>query len=91
MSHALCDGLGHAAIEGFGDAAGEWALPGGFLDVEKDKTVAHTAARELKEETGLKLSIKDFKEAGTFSDIKRDPRERVTITTNMTIDVRSCA
>lgn len=56
---------------------GEWALPGGFLDVEKDKTVAHTAARELKEETGLKLSVKEFKEVGTFSDIKRDPRERV--------------
>ena len=56
---------------------GEWALPGGFLDVEKDKTIAHTAARELKEETGLKLSVKDFKEVGTFSDIKRDPRERV--------------
>ena len=49
---------------------GEWALPGGFLDVETDKTVAHTAARELKEETGLKLSVKDFKEVGTFSDIK---------------------
>ena len=56
---------------------GEWALPGGFLDVEKDKTIAHTAARELKEETGLKLSVKEFKEVGTFSDIKRDPRERV--------------
>ena len=56
---------------------GEWALPGGFLDVEKDKTIAHTAARELKEETGLKLGIKEFKEVGTFSDIKRDPRERV--------------
>lgn len=56
---------------------GEWALPGGFLDVEKDKTVAHTAARELKEETGLKLSVKEFKEVGTFSEIKRDPRERV--------------
>lgn len=56
---------------------GAWALPGGFLDVEKDKTVAHTAARELKEETGLKLSVKDFREVGTFSDIKRDPRERV--------------
>ncbi len=56
---------------------GDWALPGGFLDVEKDKTVAHTAARELKEETGLKLSVKEFKEVGTFSDIKRDPRERV--------------
>ena len=56
---------------------GEWALPGGFLDVEKDKTIAHTAARELKEETGLKLSVKDFKEVGTYSDIRRDPRERV--------------
>lgn len=56
---------------------GEWALPGGFLDVEQDKTIAHTAQRELKEETGLKLGIKDFKEAATFSDIKRDPRKRV--------------
>ena len=56
---------------------GEWALPGGFLDVEQDKTIAHTAQRELKEETGLKLGIKDFKDAATFSDIKRDPRERV--------------
>ena len=56
---------------------GDLALPGGFLDVEQDKTIAHTAQRELKEETGLKLGIKDFKEAATFSDIKRDPRERV--------------
>ena len=56
---------------------GEWALPGGFLDVESDRTVAHTAVRELKEETRLKLSVKDLKEVGTYSDIKRDPRERV--------------
>lgn len=56
---------------------GMWALPGGFLDVEKDRTVAHTAARELKEETGLSLSIKELREVGTFSDIHRDPRERV--------------
>lgn len=56
---------------------GEWALPGGFLDIDKDKTIAYTAARELKEETGLKISVKDFQEVGTFSDIKRDPRERV--------------
>lgn len=56
---------------------GEWAFPGGFLDVEKDKTIKHTAARELKEETGLKLTVKEFKEVGTYSDIKRDPRERV--------------
>jgi len=56
---------------------GEWALPGGFMDVEKDRTIAHTAARELKEETGLKLSVKDFKEVASFSEIDRDPRERV--------------
>ena len=56
---------------------GFWALPGGFLDVEKDKTVAHTAARELREETKLKLNHKEFREVGTFSNIDRDPRERV--------------
>ena len=62
---------------------GQWALPGGFLnvDVEKkensDKTIAHTASRELKEETGLKISYKEFREVGCFSDRDRDPRERV--------------
>ncbi len=57
--------------------AGEWALPGGFLDVERDLTVAHTAIRELREETLLRLSVKDLKEVGTYSEIGRDPRERV--------------
>ena len=56
---------------------GYWALPGGFMDVEKDKTISHTAARELREETKLKLNPKEFKEVGTFSHIDRDPRERV--------------
>ena len=56
---------------------GAWALPGGFLDVEADRSIAHTAKRELKEETGLGLAIKEFKEVGTYSDINRDPRERV--------------
>ena len=56
---------------------GFWALPGGFLDVARDKTIAHTAARELREETKLKVNPKDFKEVGTFSHIDRDPRERV--------------
>lgn len=31
-----------------------WAVPGGFIDVSKDTTMADTAARELYEETGLK-------------------------------------
>ena len=56
---------------------GSWALPGGFMDVDKDQTIAHTAQRELKEETGLKLGIKDFREVAAFSDRDRDPRERV--------------
>lgn len=56
---------------------GEWALPGGFLDVNDDYTVADTAARELKEETNLELLVKDFKEVSTFSEKGRDDRERV--------------
>ena len=56
---------------------GKWALPGGFLDVENDKTIVHTAARELKEETNLKISRKNLREVGCFSEIGRDPRERV--------------
>jgi 8-oxo-dGTP diphosphatase len=56
---------------------GEWALPGGFLDVEHDRNILATAKRELREETGLKLSVNAFKEVGAFSNIHRDPRERV--------------
>lgn len=56
---------------------GMWALPGGFMDIEKDKSIAHTAARELREETGLKLHAADLKEVGSFSEMDRDPRERV--------------
>jgi len=56
---------------------GEWALPGGFLDVQGDVDIVHTATRELAEETGLELSPEDFKEVGTFSNKDRDPRERV--------------
>ncbi len=56
---------------------GRWALPGGFLDVDGDRTIAHTAIRELREETGLKVRLKDLREVGSYSFISRDPRERV--------------
>lgn len=56
---------------------GEWALPGGFMDIEKDRTIMATAVRELKEETGLALKAKEVRECGVFSEINRDPRERV--------------
>ena len=52
---------------------GFWAFPGGFLNM--DETAEHGALRELKEETGLELQ--NIKEFGTFSDVDRDPSERV--------------
>ncbi len=52
---------------------GDWALPGGFLRM--DETAEQCALRELQEETGLSLNyLKQFK---TFSEVGRDPRERV--------------
>ena len=52
---------------------GEWAFPGGFLKI--DETARDGAIRELKEETSLETSA--IRELGVFSDVNRDPRERV--------------
>lgn len=52
---------------------GKWALPGGFMKI--DETAQECARRELEEETGLKnASVEQFY---TFTDVNRDPRERV--------------
>lgn len=52
---------------------GKWAFPGGFMKI--DETAQECARRELEEETGLKnASVEQFY---TFSDVERDPRERV--------------
>ena len=50
--------------------AGEWALPGGFVD--EGERVAHAAARELAEETGLKL--RSLSLLGVYDTPGRDPR-----------------
>lgn len=50
-----------------------WAFPGGFMRI--DETAEQCALRELVEETGLELA--KMKQLGVFSDIHRDPRERV--------------
>lgn len=52
---------------------GYWAFPGGFLNM--DENAEQGALRELKEETGLELQ--NIKEFGAFTDVDRDPRERV--------------
>src|SRR5512142_2496857 len=52
---------------------GSWALPGGF--VRLDETLEEAARRELGEETGLDRVY--LEQLGAFSELGRDPRERV--------------
>jgi 8-oxo-dGTP diphosphatase len=49
---------------------GQWALPGGFVDV--GETVEEAAMREANEETGLDVELQGL--VGVFSDPDRDPR-----------------
>ena len=53
---------------------GMWAFPGGFL--QNTETAEQGALRELREETALCPSS-PIVQLGIFSDIDRDPRERV--------------
>src|SRR5919205_712155 len=49
---------------------GQWALPGGFVEV--GETLETAAAREAEEETGLTVEI--VRLVGVYSDPDRDPR-----------------
>ena len=49
-----------------------WALPGGFVDVEIDKTLESCARRKLLEKTGVKSPY--LEQLGSWGDAKRDPR-----------------
>lgn len=70
------DGVGIKVLliqRGIEPFKGKWALPGGFMNM--NETVEECAKRELKEETGLKNAV--VEQFYTFSDVNRDPRERV--------------
>jgi len=53
--------------------AGQWALPGGFVDM--DEPLETAALRELEEETGMKEVF--IEQLYTFGAPDRDPRGRV--------------
>ena len=60
---------------------GEWALPGGFVEV--GETILESAYRELEEETGIKcadLLMEDSPTGYVFDTPKRDPRGRIITT-----------
>ncbi|BAU15864.1 NUDIX hydrolase (plasmid) [Leptolyngbya sp. NIES-3755] len=52
---------------------GEWALPGGFIQMEE--SIEAAARRELQEETGIQAVF--LEQLYTFGEIDRDPRDRV--------------
>lgn len=68
------EGLSLLLIErGLEPYKGKWAFPGGFL--QENETVEEGAVRELLEETSFKANV--VEQFGCFSDVNRDPRERV--------------
>ena len=50
----------------------QWALPGGFIDLNVDKSLDDTAFRKLKEKTGVKSPY--LEQVATVGGPQRDPR-----------------
>lgn len=51
---------------------GRWALPGGFVDVQRDATLQDCAMRKLLEKTGVASPY--LEQLGSWGDARRDPR-----------------
>jgi len=61
---------------------GQWALPGGFVDVgdmfdHQGEGISEAAARELCEETGIAAGSVPLLQLRTFGKPDRDPRTRI--------------
>jgi len=60
---------------------GLWALPGGYVNANTDKTVLDAAIRELREETMIKVPAPvlrgSIKASRVFDAIDRSPRGRI--------------
>ncbi|MFE4539626.1 NUDIX domain-containing protein [Streptomyces scopuliridis] len=53
---------------------GDWALPGGHVDAGETSRAA--AARELEEETGVRVAAEELRQIGVWDQPGRDPRGR---------------
>jgi len=53
-------------------AKGQWALPGGFIDLKRDRNLDETANRKLREKTGVSSS--HLEQVSTYGSPSRDPR-----------------
>ena len=51
---------------------GRWALPGGFIDVDKDASLHDCALRKLREKTGVAAPY--LEQLGSWGGAHRDPR-----------------
>jgi len=51
---------------------GEWALPGGFINLKTDQSLNDTVSRKLEEKTGVNIS--HLEQVATYGNAKRDPR-----------------
>jgi 8-oxo-dGTP diphosphatase len=51
---------------------GRWALPGGFVDTQRDSSLVDCARRKLQEKTGVKAPY--LEQLGSWGDAQRDPR-----------------